>query len=122
MIAHAVDPSGRMIVVARETRGACIFVLVLRDEVAFGHAAVPDDALIEVFEQLAVGGCRDVACMAQYAPHVGVLADIVAGRGASWHVAIVERGRVVARRSVVVLTVHEAGTMSWLHVEDFDAE
>lgn len=123
-IARAVDPSGRTTVVARETRGARTFVLLLRDEVATGLATVPDDALVEAFAQLAVGRCEDVACMAQYAPHLGLLAEVVAERGASWHVAIVEGERVVARRSVVALTVHEPGprTISRLRVDDVDAD
>ncbi|MDQ3037328.1 MAG: hypothetical protein M3Y87_33345, partial [Myxococcota bacterium] len=129
-LAHLVDPGGHSTIVARETRGARTFVLTLRDEVGAGIDALPSgsegDALTEAFEDEAVAGCPDVACMAQLAPSLGLLADAAAGRGASWHVAVLEGGRVIARRSLVALTVHDpsaSGTMPpTMRVDDLDGD
>ena len=112
-LSEIIDPAGHSTVRAREDRGERTFALVERDLIRAGWAEIapspPAASFSAAFDGL-LGAClrRDdpVRCAAEISPSLGVLAATTGDHGSSWSVAVVQDGLVIARRSLVALSLH----------------
>ncbi len=112
-LAQIVDPAGHSTVRARVDRGDRTFLLVERDLIRAGWAEIAPSphaaAFSTAFDGL-LGAClrRDdpIHCAAEISPNLGVLAATAGDHGSSWAVAVVQDGSVIARRSLVALSLH----------------
>jgi len=112
-LAQLIDPTGFSVVRARQDRGDRTFALLERDLIRAGWAEIApsphSEAFSAAFDGLLAACIRSdhpIRCAGEISPNLGTLAATTGDNGSSWSVAVVQDGAVIARRSLVALSLH----------------